>query len=115
MRSINGPKPVKIIPKVTKGQLAILKCLQNGALLTRNKIAERANLAGPTLCTLLGSDNPEKRDAAEKRWANRDGKLTTRSLVTLGMVTIIKLDIDGLSETVYQITSKGLEYLVTTT
>ncbi len=111
-------QPIRIhtaVDDLTKGQVKILQCLADGSLLTRTKIQERCQLSGPTVCGLLGSEDPEMRAKAEERWHHKlkDKSSAKRmvSLMTLEYVAAEKLDIDGLVETSYTITQLGLDVL----
>lgn len=85
-----------------KPQVHILKILLPGGFLSRSKIADRSLIAINTLCPMLGTGDPDASERIEKRCG-------VKSLVTLGYVNVITIDVDGLAEDVYSITAAGRE------
>lgn len=103
LRPVNFLKP-KVVPQsITLSQFKILKVLSTGGLLTRNKIADRAGIAGCTLYPMLGSPDPEVTAKAESKEVAGH-----KTLMSLGYVEPLELDVDGLKEITYKITAKGL-------
>lgn len=91
--------------KLRKPQIAILQVLPKRGWLSRREIAKRADMQQNTLCPMLGSKDPDARAKAEIR-----GKCT--SLLTLGYVQIDEVDVDGVIEIVYRITTTGQTALI---
>lgn len=92
---------------LTPSQISILRVLapvRKGGYLSRTEISERSGVATCTLCPALGSYDPKARDAAQKRTGRP-------SLVTLGLVVCHEIDVEGIKEFGYFISSSGRELL----
>jgi len=90
---------------LTTPQMRVLRALAaSKGPLTRLKIAQRCGTATPVLVSrAIGYEHAEKRKAFEKTAPGG----YTRSLLSLGYVESIELDIDGITETAYRLTSAG--------
>lgn len=88
-------------------QLRVLDCLyRSKGPLSRGRMSERiGNKTVVVVGRAVGYSDPERRAAFEN---TKDGGFRP-SLLTLGYVEEVQLDIDGLIETVVSLTKKGRE------
>ena len=86
-------------------QIRVLRALRESkGPLSRSKIAEKAGITLTVVARALGYENKEKREHFEKH--GKEGGFL--SLLTLGLVREMPLDIDGKIEVCHQLTKEGL-------
>src|SRR5262249_14290433 len=92
-----------------KPQIRVLQLLNRRTVgaLTRSKIATRLHLSQVRVGKIVGRRDPKKRTAFEQ---TRDGGFRP-SLLTLGLVRQVRLDIDGVTEIAIEITTQGRQAL----
>lgn len=84
-------------------QLKFLELLyNNGGWMSRTRMCRELGYENLGMQNALGLNDPEKRAEADKK---------SPSLLTLGLIECIDLDIDGVSETNYRVTESGRKYI----
>ena len=93
------------LAKLKAPQIRVLKTLAEAkGSLNRRKIAERSDIDVMYLTECLGSLDPAQNEKTQLR-------TKFKTLIGWGFATAEKLDIDGVEETVHNITAKGREAL----
>ncbi len=104
LSSIPPPANRTFLNAITIPQLRVLRALApcRGPI-SRNEVSRRAGVSTVCIGRAIGYSDPEKRNKLEQ---SKDGGYRP-SLLTLLFVTEKELDIDGVKETVLEITDLG--------
>lgn len=108
-RTLQTPPTTKSSDGLRTGQLRVLQFLAPyDGLATRGTIADGLGCSDVYVGKMLGMSNPESRAAFER---TKDGGGSPDnpcpSLLTLGFVREVELDVDGVTERSYEITPAG--------
>lgn len=104
----NIPNPDDPAHKLRTHQIRVLRMIgQCAGALSRPKIADFCHISPTLVSRALGLEDKEKREHFEQH----DKYVGYPSLITLGMVERLELDIEGIREIAYRLSAKGRKAL----